>query len=146
MNQFFIKRAEYVEVLIPTGNQKQQIYFPDLPNLRTSKNFGIEAYCDAQQTISKTGNAVQGLTECRNANVVLYFEGGEFIEIPLSSLIRSNSVGLMGTTGFYGEIPMLAGQVIVWAKSYVYLTDSANISNYAGKSFVFNAYYSKNNI
>lgn len=140
MNQFFIKRAEYVEVLIPTGNQKQQIYFPDLPNLRTSKNFGIEAYYNDQQVVSKTGNPVQAINECRNANVVLYFEGGEFIEVPLSSFIRFN------TSSFYGETPMLAGQVIVWAKSYVYLTDSANISNYAGKSFVFNAYYSKNNI
>jgi hypothetical protein len=140
MNQFFIKRAEYVEVLIPTGNQKQQIYFPDLPNLRTSKNFGIEAYDVTQQAISKTGNPVQALAQCRNANVVLYFEGGEFIEVPLTSFMRFN------TTQFFGEIPMLAGQVIVWAKSYVYLTDSANIVNYAGKSFVFNAYYSKNNI
>lgn len=140
MNQFFIKRAEYVEVKVPTGNQKQQIYFPDLPNLRTSKNFGIEAYTSQQQNYSKTGNQVQNLTECINANIVLYFEGGEFIEIPLSSIIRFNSFN------FYGEIPMLAGQVIVWAKSYIYLTDSANLVSYAGKSFIFNAYYSKNNI
>lgn len=140
MNQFFIKRAEYVEVFIPTGNQKQQIYFPDLPNLRTSKNFGIEAYDNNQQAVSKTGNVVQSIAQCRNANVVLYFEGGEFIEVPLTSFMRFN------TTQFYGEIPMLAGQVIVWAKSYVYLTDATNIANYAGKSFVFNAYYSKNNI
>jgi hypothetical protein len=140
MNQFFIKRAEYVEVFIPTGNQKQQIYFPDLPNLRTSKNFGIEAYDVTQQALSKTGNAVQALAQCRNANVVLYFEGGEFIEVPMTSFMRFN------TTNFRGEIPMLAGQVIVWAKSYIYLTDATNIANYANKSFVFNAYYSKNNI
>ena len=146
MNQFFIKRAEYVEVLIPTGNTKQQIYFPDLPNLRTSKVFGFEAYCDLQQAVSKTGNAVQPITECKNANVVLYFEGGNFIEVPLSSLIRYNSTGVFGSTFYTGNIPMLAGQVIVWAKSYIFLTDSANISFYANKSFVFNAYYSPNNI
>jgi hypothetical protein len=146
MNQFFIKRAEYVEVLIPVGNTRQQIYFPDLPNLRTSKNFGIEAYSDIQQQFSKTGNLVQSITECKNANVVLYFEGGEFIEIPLSSLIRYNSTGVFGSTFYSGNIPMLAGQVIVWAKSYVFLTDPANINAYAGKSFVFNAYYSPNNI
>jgi hypothetical protein len=140
MNQFFIKRAEYVEVLVPAGNQRQQIYFPDLPNLRTSKNFGIEVYDVTQQAISKTGNNVQALAQCRNANVVLYFEGGEFIEVPMTSFMRFN------TTNFRGEIPMLAGQVIVWAKSYIYLTDTTNIANYANKSFVLNAYYSKNNI
>jgi hypothetical protein len=142
MNQFFIKRAEYVEVLVPTGNQKQQIYFPDLPNLRTSKVFGIEAYSQQQQSISKTGNNVQSISNVLNANIVLYFEGGEFIEVPLNSIIRFNNF----QGNFYGEIPMLAGQNIVWAKSYVYLTDSVNIINYANSSFVFNVYYSKNNI
>jgi hypothetical protein len=64
-------------------------------------------------------------------------EGGYYIQVPALSLFRFN-----GTT-FYAEIPMLAGQTIVWAKSYLFLTDSAGIASYASKSFLFNVYYSK---
>jgi len=144
MNQFFIKRAEYVEVLVPTGNAQQKIYFPDLPNLRTSKTFGIETFSDQTQEKTFTGNTVQGLNELKNAMVSLYFDSGDFIQVPLLSLYRVQNSST--SYNFFGEIPMLAGQVIVWAKSYIYLTDSANIANYAGKSYLFSVYYSKNNI
>ena len=139
-NCFFIKRAEYVEVSVPTGNTKQTIYFPDLPNLRTSKIFGIEVYSATTQPITYSGATNQSLAEIRNSITVLYFEGGEFIQVPTASLYRFD------TTAFYEAIPMLAGQVIVWAKSYIYLTDSTNLPNYAAKNFLFNVYYSKNNI
>jgi len=139
-NPFYIKRAEYVEVPIPTGNTRQQIYFPDLPNLRTSKIFGIEVYSVDTQAKTYTGANVQAFAQLKDSITTLYFEGGEFIQVPTLSLFRNN-----GTT-FYGDIPMLAGQVIVWAKSYVWLTDSANIANYATKSFLFSVYYSPNKI
>jgi len=141
---FHIKRAEYVEVQIPAGNTRQQIYFPDLPNLRTSKVFGIEIYSAETQLRTLTGATNQNFQEIVNANIVLYFEGGEFINVAGISLYRIGTAG--GNVYTYESIPMLSGQVIVWAKSYVYLTDSANIANYAGKNFVFNIYYEKNNI
>lgn len=138
MNNFFIKRAEYVEVAIPTGNTKQQIYFPDLPNLRTSKIFGIETYSSTTNPTTQTGATVQSIADMRSTMLSLYFDGGDFIQVPLISIYRNDS------TTFYGNIPMLAGQVIVWAKSYVWM--SGTIANYANKSFLFSVYYSKNNI
>lgn len=137
---FYIKRAEYVEVAIPTGNTKQQIYFPDLPNLRTSRIFGIEVYDSVSQPKTYTGATTQALAQLKDSITTLYFDGGEFIQVPTVSLYRNN------VATFYESIPMLAGQVIVWAKSYIWLTDSANIANYAAKTFLFNVYYSKNNI
>lgn len=134
----YIKRAEYVEVNIPTGNTKQQIYFPDLPNLRTSKIFGIEVYSADTAPITSTGFNTQALADVENTMLSLYFDGGDFIQVPLVSLYRTNSAN------FYGQIPMLAGQVIVWAKSYVFM--SGTIANYANKTFLFSVYYSKNNI
>ena len=139
-NCFYIKRAEYVEVAIPTGNTKQQIYFPDLPNLRTSKIFGIEVYDSTTQAKTYTGATVQALAQLKDSITTLYFDGGEFIQVPTLSLFRFNS------TTFSNSIPMLAGQVIVWAKSYIWLTDSANIANYAAKTFLFSVYYSPNRI
>lgn len=138
MNNFYIKRAEYVEVAIPTGNTKQQIYFPDLPNLRTSKIFGIETYSVVTTPLTQTGATVQAIADLRNTMVSLYFDGGDFIQVPAISLYRNDS------TAYYGNIPMLAGQTIVWAKSYVWM--SGTIGNFAGKSFLFSVYYSKNNI
>jgi len=137
MANFFIKKAEYVEVAIPTGNTLQRIYFPDLPNLRESKIFGLEIYDSTTQSLTFSGATNQALAQIKNTIVNLYFEGGYYIQVPALSLFRFN-----GTT-FYAEIPMLAGQTIVWAKSYLFLTDSANIANYASKSYLFNAYYSK---
>ena len=140
MNPFYIKRAEYVEVAVPTGNTNQTIYFPDLPNLRTSKIFGMEAYDVATQSRTITGATVQSNSELVDSVVSLYFDGGYYIQVPTISLYR------LDNADYYGDIPMLAGQVIVWAKSYITLTDVPNIANYAGKSFLFNVYYSKNNI
>ena len=137
MANFFIKKAEYVEVAIPTGNTLQRIYFPDLPNLRESKIFGLEVYDSTTQEKTFSGATNQALAQIKNTIVNLYFEGGYYIQVPALSLFRFN-----GTT-FYAEIPMLAGQTIVWAKSYLFLTDSANIANYASKSYLFTAYYSK---
>lgn len=134
----YIKRAEYVEVPIPTGNTKQQIYFPDLPNLRTSKVFGLEIYSSTTAPITYTGATNQAIADIRNTMVSLYFEGGDFIQVPAASLYRND------TTAYFGNIPMLAGQVIVWAKSYVWM--SGTIANYAAKSFLFSVYYSKNSI
>lgn len=136
-NNFYIKRAEYVEVPVPTGNTNQKIYFPDLPNLRTAKIFGMEIYDSTTQAFTLTGATNQALAEIKDAVVSLYFDGGDFIQVPALSLFRFNG------TAYYGEIPMLAGQVIVWAKSYIFLTDVAGISSYASKSFTFNVYYSK---
>jgi len=129
-----------VEVAIPTGNTNQRIYFPDLPNLRTSKVFGIEVYDSTTQAKTYTGASVQAFAQLKDSITTLYFEGGEFIQVPTLSLFRTNGVTI------YGQIPMLAGQVIVWAKSYIWLTDSANIANYAAKTFLFNVYYAPNKV
>ena len=135
---FIIKNAEYVEVPIPTGNTKTQIYFPDLPNLRNRPIFGIECYPEPIQGITTSGATVQAYAQLQNATVTLYYDGGEFIVVPAMSLVRINH----GTAQpIYYEIPHLAGQNIVWTKSYV--TMSGTIANYASKSFLFNVYYNR---
>lgn len=140
MNPFFIKRAEYVEVPVPTGNTNQKIFFPDLSNLREAKIFGMEIYTDAVQPVSLSGATNMSESLLTNSVVSLYFDGGYFIQVPSISLYRNDGAA------YYGEIPMLAGQTIVWAKSYMFMTNAATIASYAGKSFVFSVYYTKGNI
>jgi hypothetical protein len=135
-----IKRAEYVELYIPTGSTNQNLYFPDLPNLRQANIFGMEVYTSTTLGVSKLNYNVQALAQVKNSLTTLYFEGGEFIKIPTLSLYRSDA------TNFYGDIPQLSGQTIVWAKSFITLTNSASISSYANASFVYNVYYSMGKI
>ena len=138
-NSIQIQNAEYVEVLIPSGNSKQQIYFPDLPNLRNRPIMGIEAYSATEQAVSNSGNTVQALSDLPNASVTLYYDGGEYIVVPILSIRRVGNNG--ANTAFYGDIPALAGQNIVWTKSYVSM--NAILANFAAKSFLFNVYYKR---
>ena len=71
-NNFQILNAEYVEVPIPTGNAKQTIYFPDLPNLRNKPIMGIEAYSAVEQGTTNSGATVQALSDLVNSSVTLY--------------------------------------------------------------------------
>lgn len=136
-NAFQIQNAEYVEVQIPTGSTKQTVYFPDLPNLRNKPIFGIETYTAQEQSVTTAGNTVQANGDIPSASLTLYFDGGEFIVVPLTSIRRIHNAG----NNSFGDIPNLAGQNIVWTKSYVSM--NANVSNFAGKSFLFSVYYKR---
>jgi hypothetical protein len=138
-NNIQITNAEYVEVLIPTGSTKQSIFFPDLPNLRNRPIIGIEAYAATEQAVSNSGQTVQALSDLPNASVTLYYDGGEYIVVPILSLRRVGNNG--ANTAFFGDIPSLAGQNIVWTKSYVSM--NASVASFAAKSFVFNVYYKR---
>jgi len=137
-NAFQILNAEYVEVLIPTGNTKQTIYFPDLPNLRNKPIMGIEAYSALEQGVTTSGNTVQAASDLPNASVTLYYEGGEYIVVPIISVRRIDNGSAKVAIG---DIPNLAGQNIVWTKSYVSM--NATVSNFAAKAFLFNVYYKR---
>lgn len=135
---FKIQNAEYVEVPIPTGNTKTQIFFPDLPNLRNRAIFGMECFTNTIAAITQSGATNQAYAELLNTTITLYYDGGEFIVVPAMSLVRLN---YSTSQPIIWDIPNLAGQNIVWTKSYV--TMSGTIANYAAKSFLFNVYYTR---
>jgi hypothetical protein len=137
-NLFKIENAEYVEVNIPTGNTKQTIYFPDLPNLRNKPIIGLEGYSSLTQGTTNSGATNQSISDLLNASVTLYFDGGEFIVVPFYSIMR---ISHQANQSYFGDIPALAGQNIVWTKSYVSM--NANVANFAAKSFLFNVYYKR---
>lgn len=136
MNNFKIKNAEYVE--IPLGaSPKQTNYFPDLPNLRNKPIEGIEVYSVLEQSIANSGNAVTSVGNLEPASLFLYFDGGTYINVPLLSLRRIDNGSAHAV---FGDIPNLAGQNIVWTKSYVQI-NTTSLGGYANKSFLFNVYY-----
>lgn len=138
-NLFKINSIENAEVVVPSGNTSQKVYFPDLANLRGQPIIGVETYDSTVLSYALSGNAVQARTDFAGVLVILYFDGGEFITIPLKTLLR-----LDGTNyNIFGDIPGLAGQNIIWPKSYLLFTNSTTITNTAGKSFVFGISYNR---
>jgi hypothetical protein len=136
MNNTQVKRVEYVEVFIPTGSTKQVIYFPDLPNLRTAKTNFVSVYDVNLLPVSFAGNTVQGLTEVKNSITTLYFDGGDFIQIPTIAFYN------FGISSNVYQYPLdFAKQRIVWAKCYITLTNTAGIAGYANKSFIYSVGY-----
>ncbi len=107
-----------------------------MPNLRNKPIDGIEVFSALEQGTSNSGYTVQAVADLVNATITLYFDGGEFIVVPAISLRR---ISKSTNQSFYGDIPNLAGQNIVWTKSYVQM--NANVANFANKVFLFNVYY-----
>jgi hypothetical protein len=134
---FYVKRSEYCEIAVPATNTNQVVYFPDLPNLRNTKTFGLSAYNTNSLTTALSGNLVITAGSSKNILVFLYFENGLFIAQPLYSFINIDP-----TQGYYQLPVAMAGQNIVWSKSYIQITDTADLPNINGKSLVFNVYYS----
>lgn len=133
---FYVKRSEYVEVQIPATNLNATVYFPDLPNLRNSKTFGLSAYMADTAGSAQSGNEIPDLVYWKNTIVFLYFENGLFIAQPIMAFANVD-------LNNYFQLPVqLAGQNIVWSKSYLQLLSP--VANYQGRSFVFNVYYTLN--
>ena len=135
-NSFQIKAAELVEVFVPAGNTRQQIYFPDLPNIRAKMIQGIEVFSALEQSTSLSGAPIQASADLHECILTLYFKGGEYIVTPLEAIRRV--INKTNST-FFGDIPTLNGQVIDWTKCYITIT--SNVPNFANKSFLFNVYY-----
>lgn len=135
-----ITRSEYVEILIGSANGKSTFYFPDQPNLRGVNCEALEAYTTADAPITLGMNVAVSPLLLNKTYLVLYFDGGEFIKMPLSKFSRmmfdsDNNLGYIQQL----DSTLLNGQNIVWTKSYIqYVGTPADISS---TSFAFNIHY-----
>lgn len=139
MENFKVTRSEYVE--INAGSSvNQTIYFPDLPNLRNTRTWGLSAYDSDILNPALQGNVIT-TANARKVLVYLYFDNGLFIVQPYASFMNNH---LVTAGGFFEKPVQFVGQKITWSKSYVQITDGGDLPSYANLSFVFNVYYTLN--
>lgn len=140
MENFKVYRSEFVELFVGATSVNQTIYFPDLPNLRNTRTWGLSSYNVNTLSQGLQGDALS-LAQSKNVLVYLYFENGLFIVQPYVSFMNTQ----VDSNQSYFQLPVtLAGQKITWSKSYVQITDPAAISGFAAHSFLFNVYYTLN--
>jgi len=136
-----ITRAKLVE-FGPTATSQQQYYFPDLNDNRNANIFGMEAYGGDNLTKTYGGNNPIADADLDLAYVNLYFDGGNFLNIPLIRMIQTRTNATTGTNA-YSQFPFLmAGQVVEWSKSFVWFGSTASLTT--NRYFQFNIYYTQN--
>jgi len=136
-----ITRAKLVE-FGPTATSQQQYYFPDLNDIRNANIFGMEAYGADNLTKTYGGNNPIVDADLDLAYVNLYFDGGNFLNIPLIRMIQTRNNATTSTNA-YSQFPFLmAGQVVEWSKSFVWFGSTATLTT--GRYFQFNIYYTQN--
>ena len=123
----------------PTATSQQQYYFPDLNDIRNANIFGMEAYGEDNITKTYAGNTPIADADLALAYVNLYFNGGNFLNIPLIRMIQTQNNAASGTNG-YSRFPFLMdGQIIEWSKSFVWFGSTASLTT--ARYFQFNIYY-----
>lgn len=138
-----IVKSELIEIVIPAnlnGNPKTKIQFPDNQNLRNTHLMGIETYNEPMIPISplSQGQVVIGPDLMRYIFVTLQgYNGKNFVwQMPLQEFVNLAAITV------WNEFPVVfAGQKVNWPKSYIEISDSAQISTVNAQSVLFNIYY-----
>jgi hypothetical protein len=133
-----VNKSELVSIVVPAGNTKTQIYFPDEQNLRNKSITGIEYFAAAMlsRSLDQT-NAVQ-YAQIKSTLVFFNFENGDYLQFPLASLMATKDNSTSANT-FYRELPYnLNGQIISWTKSYLVFNpiESGSFTNAASFNFM----------
>lgn len=129
---------------IAGGNTGTNFQFQDQPYLRGRKIYGLESFQVNEVPVSPTGAQVVSGADYIKGYLTLYTNDikdpksvGEWIQnVPMVILHRVQN----GTPTAFVRIPyVLAGQTIIWDKSYIRLTSP--LLNTTDHSFIFNVYF-----
>jgi hypothetical protein len=151
------KFTQLVELVVPpAGSTLRRIQFVDQPYLRGAFIYGVEAYCTDDIVTSPQGNAVITTAQMKNAYITFYttdpLKGGQNIPtsggqgsgeyIQLLPLINLHTLQNAATTPFERWPFELAGQSIIWEKTYITL--GAGLGNSGNLSFLLNINFELN--
>jgi hypothetical protein len=149
---FRVKKSQLVELKIfgiSGGNTGTRFQFQDQPYLRYKPIMGIETVNVQDVPVSPTGAAVVSAAQLVTGYLTLYINDvddpssvGEWIQnVPLTLLKRTQDQASGVIAPFVRQPFLLAGQTIIWDKSYLTLTSA--LSNTSDLSFLFQVYFEK---
>jgi len=142
MNNIIVDKSYNVELLVAQSSTSQQIYFPILQVLDNKVTQGIETYniLDVLKSVNNVALANISLLQVSYLNLVV----GDIQQIwnfPLVSLINVRTGSTGAGSVFNGYCNELNNLKIIWAKSYVFISDVTKISAAQNEAFVFNVKY-----
>jgi len=142
MNNIIVDKSYNVELLVAQSSTSQQIYFPILQVLDNKVTQGIETYniLDVLKSVNNVALANIALLQVSYLNLVV----GDIQQIwnfPLVSLINVRTGSTGAGSVFNGYCNELNNLKIIWAKSYVFISDVTKISAAQNEAFVFNVKY-----
>ncbi|GEM_PF-1999226 len=112
-------RQEVIEVEIPAGSTVSTFYFPDMPNLRNAKIFGIDFCSLSVMSVSpQTGKTIIDNVMAKKAVVNLY--QGDLQRVKYFPLNFMNRVIDSDSASPYTNMQqMFGGMVISWTKCFI---------------------------
>lgn len=134
-------RTQIVELVTPAGNTQQRIQFTDQPYLRGMSILGLETYSINDLALSPQGNKLPTATVLKNAYITFYttdptnanMQGQWIQDLPMWNLHNLQNTA---SDPFERWPFLLAGQTILWEKSYITLV--APPGNTDPLSFIIN--------
>ena len=149
---FRIKKSQLVELKVfgvSGGNTGTRFQFQDQPYLRFKPIMGLETVNRNDVPASPTGADVVTSSDLIKGFLTLYINDvddpssvGEWIQnVPMTLLKRTQDQQGGTVAPFVRQPFLLAGQTIIWDKSYVTL--SSPLNNTTDLSFLFNVYFEK---
>jgi hypothetical protein len=144
LNNIEVKRYDMISVSFPSGSTATKLVFPDQPQLRGAKIHGIDLVYTLRDINGVPNiNYASATNNISNAFITLYFDGMEGIQrMPLGEIAHIQGNGSLVTpVAQYNNngILALAGQTIVWTKSYITLGIPAPPA--ANSAYVIGVYY-----
>ena len=137
MNNIVLDKTYIAELPVQASSTAQQVFFPVLQNLDRKLTTGIQTYNATFFGKSQAGNtlAPQNLIACSYLNLVVG-DVNQIWNMPLQDFQVQYYNG-QPSVPFLFEFNNLP---IIWAKSYVYISDTSQIPG-SSCVFMFNIHY-----
>lgn len=130
MNNVILDKTYYMEIVVaPVATAVQQIFFPLLQNLDNKVTQGIETYnpVDVTKNVSGAAPANIALLRCSFLTLVMG-DVNQIWNIPLVSLINVRNGTAAAVTSFNGYKNEFNNLKVIWAKSYVFISDLTKVA------------------
>lgn len=121
-----ILNHELCEVAIPSGSTSTRFNFPDMPNLKDTKLYGLQVYTITELPLSPlSGNALPTVVQVLNNSFITLvdYSGFEFLKQCPAVVFNTIAFDVSTSTNIReNNAKLFNGQKVNWTKSYVTFT------------------------